>query len=136
VAQYWVHPGVIQSVLNDRRISVSGAGVAAASGAEIVGGDVSDLYLSSEAAAGIIDDYGLQPDPAGQLRYTCGALARVLSTCFVPASPFLSSWPLWTCSVRPIRGRVTGRALTSSRKWKACQFCVPGVAWVLTQGLW
>src|SRR5450759_1308270 len=66
VAQYWVHPGVIQSVLTDERISVSGAGVAAAAGAEIVGGDVSDLYLSSEALPGVIDDYGLQSDPAGQ----------------------------------------------------------------------
>jgi excisionase family DNA binding protein len=68
VAQYWVHPGVIQSVLNDERISVSGAGVAAAAGAEIVGGDVSDLYLSSEAVSGVIDDCGLQSDPAGHLR--------------------------------------------------------------------
>ena len=67
VAQHWVHPGVIQSVLTDERISVSGAGVAAAAGAEIVGGDVSDLYLSSEAVSRVIDDYGLQSDPAGQL---------------------------------------------------------------------
>jgi excisionase family DNA binding protein len=34
VAQYWVHPGVIQSVLNDARISVSGAGVEAAAGGD------------------------------------------------------------------------------------------------------
>lgn len=67
VAHYWVHPGVTQSVLNDPRVSVSGAGVAAAAGAEIAGGDVSDLYLSSEALPGVISDYGLQPDPAGQL---------------------------------------------------------------------
>jgi len=68
VAHYWVHPGVIESVLNDQRVSVSGAGVAAAAGAEIAGGDVSDLYLSSEALPGVIDDYGLQSDPAGQLQ--------------------------------------------------------------------
>ena len=47
---------------------LSGAGVAAAAGAEIAGGDVSDLYLSSEAFPGVIDDYGLQSDPAGQLQ--------------------------------------------------------------------
>lgn len=68
VGHYWVHPGVVQSVLNDPRVSVSGAGVAAAAGAEIAGGDVSDLYLSSEALPGVIDDYGLQSDPAGQLQ--------------------------------------------------------------------
>jgi len=68
VAHYWVHPGVIQSVLNDPRVSVSGAGVAAAAGVEIAGGDVSYLYLSSEALPGVIDDYGLQSDPAGQLQ--------------------------------------------------------------------
>jgi excisionase family DNA binding protein len=68
MAHYWVHPGVIQSVLNDPRVSVSGADVAAAAGAEIAGGDVSDLYLSSEALPGVIDDYGLQSDPAGQLQ--------------------------------------------------------------------
>jgi len=43
VAHYWVHPGVIQSVLDDPRVGLSGAGVAAAAGAEIVGGDLSDL---------------------------------------------------------------------------------------------
>jgi len=37
VAQYWVHPGVIQSVLNDARISVSGAGVEAAAGGDPLG---------------------------------------------------------------------------------------------------
>ena len=68
VAHYWVHQGVIQSVLDDPRVSVSGAGVAAAAGAEIAGGDASDLYVSSEALPGVIDDYGLQPDPAGQLQ--------------------------------------------------------------------
>ena len=68
VAHYWVHPGVVQSVLNDPRVSVSGAGVAAAAGAEIAGGDVSDLYLSSEALPGVINDYGLESDPAGQLQ--------------------------------------------------------------------
>lgn len=68
VAQYWVHPGLIQSVLNDERISVSGVGVAAAAGAEIAGGEVSDLYLSTEHRADVVRDYGLSPDPAGQLR--------------------------------------------------------------------
>lgn len=68
VAQYWVHPGLIQSVLTDKRISVSGASVAAAAGAEIAGGEVSDLYLSNEHHADVVRDYGLSPDPAGQLR--------------------------------------------------------------------
>ena len=68
VARYWVHPGMRQPVLSDARISVSGAGAAASVGAEIVGGDVSDLYVSSDDISGVIRDYGLHADPAGQLR--------------------------------------------------------------------
>lgn len=67
VARYWVHPGSLERVLSDARISVSGAGVAASVGAEVVGGDLSDLYVSSEDISGVIRDYGLHPDPSGQL---------------------------------------------------------------------
>jgi len=66
-ARYWAHPGVVEPLLADAAVSVTGARAAAAHGLDIAPGDEARAYLRERHVAELVERYALEPDLGGNV---------------------------------------------------------------------
>jgi excisionase family DNA binding protein len=66
--QMWAHPGLLPRLCADDRVRAGGDRAAAQIGDGLSAAPVCDLYVPRSEVKKIVNDYGLRPDPSGQVR--------------------------------------------------------------------
>lgn len=65
--RYWIHPGVVDRLREDDRLSLGGAWAAAMAGADIAPGDDLEAYVREDDLADVVRAYRLHEDPDGRV---------------------------------------------------------------------
>jgi excisionase family DNA binding protein len=83
--RYWAHPGVINHLRSDSRLSLGGAWAAAKAGADIAPDDRLEFYVRGNDRDDVVRNYRLRRDPKGTI--TLRVIPRSVPDALAPSPP-------------------------------------------------